>query len=279
MSWCPKCKTEYRAGIEVCSDCGSHLVESLDQAANKDNLLLLMSGDDFQIKMIAEHLTKEGFSSVCVKEKEEKVAEGNIKGCELYVSPDEMKDAVACAAQFMKTTNPQAEEVIKNPASQRVIMKKEPVSNRPFTEAKERSKDMKATGIMLLAFGIAGAVFIVLVALEIIPIYFYGFKAVIAYSVMILFFGTLLVSGVSTLLSARKLVSSNEEESKQFNELDKWVEDNLSKKIIDEKIDASSMSEEQSYFERMDYMKEELVVAFPELQEDMIDYDWLEENE
>ena len=32
MPWCPNCKTEYQDGYTVCSDCGSTLVESLEQA-------------------------------------------------------------------------------------------------------------------------------------------------------------------------------------------------------------------------------------------------------
>lgn len=29
MSWCPKCRTEYRNGFSVCSNCGSQLTENL----------------------------------------------------------------------------------------------------------------------------------------------------------------------------------------------------------------------------------------------------------
>jgi len=31
MPWCQKCKTEYRGGVTRCSDCGSELVEVLQQ--------------------------------------------------------------------------------------------------------------------------------------------------------------------------------------------------------------------------------------------------------
>ena len=36
MPWCPNCKTEYQDGYTVCSDCGSTLVESLEQAATEE---------------------------------------------------------------------------------------------------------------------------------------------------------------------------------------------------------------------------------------------------
>ena len=31
MPWCPKCETEYRDGIIVCADCGSALVDNLNE--------------------------------------------------------------------------------------------------------------------------------------------------------------------------------------------------------------------------------------------------------
>jgi len=31
MPWCPECKTEYREGFTVCSDCGQELVDRLEE--------------------------------------------------------------------------------------------------------------------------------------------------------------------------------------------------------------------------------------------------------
>lgn len=36
MPWCPKCKSEYRAGFTTCSDCGSTLVENLAEPEEPD---------------------------------------------------------------------------------------------------------------------------------------------------------------------------------------------------------------------------------------------------
>ena len=43
MSWCPKCKCEYRTGFTNCSDCGCELVEVLEstkEEANRRNMTL-----------------------------------------------------------------------------------------------------------------------------------------------------------------------------------------------------------------------------------------------
>ena len=47
MPWCPKCKTEYRDGFTVCSDCGTPLVDRLEpeeaapQPVETEDLVLL----------------------------------------------------------------------------------------------------------------------------------------------------------------------------------------------------------------------------------------------
>ena len=35
MPWCPKCKIEYREGFEICSDCGSALVDEYPEDIDK----------------------------------------------------------------------------------------------------------------------------------------------------------------------------------------------------------------------------------------------------
>lgn len=34
--WCPKCKAEYRKGITICAECGTELVEKLDEENDKE---------------------------------------------------------------------------------------------------------------------------------------------------------------------------------------------------------------------------------------------------
>lgn len=43
MPWCPNCRTEYRAGFQVCSDCMTLLVESLDEGPEKKKLCIFLN--------------------------------------------------------------------------------------------------------------------------------------------------------------------------------------------------------------------------------------------
>ena len=37
MPFCPKCKTEYNEGIEICTDCGEKLIQELEKPQQPDN--------------------------------------------------------------------------------------------------------------------------------------------------------------------------------------------------------------------------------------------------
>lgn len=59
MSFCPKCKIEYKSDVSVCPDCGVPLVESLppeetrDRDDNSDSVLLLKTDNYMQAQLLA----------------------------------------------------------------------------------------------------------------------------------------------------------------------------------------------------------------------------------
>lgn len=274
MPWCPNCKTEYREGIEKCADCGSTLVKSLNEEDRVEESCSLLFGDKKHVQMIEEHLLAEGFSSAFSVKTDRKKGEGNEEGAEkyeLFVSAAEREGAVKCAAEFMRNTNPQAMEAAKNPESPRVMTRKsEPA--KEFKTAQEKKSELKASGIMLLAFGIAGIVFMVLVIFGVVPIKFSGFNAVIAYTVMGLFFGALFVSGIMSFVSMKKMGNADDEESKKLKEIDEWCALNLTKAIVEQTVPGDVSVDEQLYFERFDFMKATIAKAFPEMGDDYAEY-------
>lgn len=274
MAWCPKCKTEYRDGIEKCADCGSVLVSSLNEEERIDTSSMILSGDKKHVMLILDHLREAGISSafaIKAKKNTSEETEENGNKYELFVEASEREAAIKTAADFMRKTNPQAMEAVQNPASPRVAMKKsEPV--KEFKTAKEKQSELKSSGIMLLAFGIAGFVFMALVIAGVIPINFVGFNAIIAYSVMGIFFGALLASGILSFVSLKKISDDNDEEKKQMEELEKWCAKNLTKDIVEAQIPGDLNADEQLYFERYDYMKHAISSAFPELKEEFLEF-------
>lgn len=73
MSWCPKCKYEYREGFTTCSDCGCELVEVLESAndesigennENDTEAFLISVSQDFEARIIESKLTAFGIPSL-----------------------------------------------------------------------------------------------------------------------------------------------------------------------------------------------------------------------
>lgn len=276
MPWCPNCKTEYREGIETCADCGSHLVKSLNEEERAEDACSLLYGDEKQVRMIENHLKENGFSSVFAMRKKTITTDNpdmkQGKQYELFVSAEERDGAIKCAAEYMRSTTPKNEEEEKKQAQATVARIAGKGAGKEYKTAKERYSDMKSSGIMLLCFGVAGLAFMVLVILDIIPINFSGYNAIIAYSVLGIFFGALFVSGIMSLVGAKKMRTADDEEKKQLDALNEWCEQNLTKEIIENKIPGDAAEDEQIYFARYDYMKEALSKEFPDLKEDFLEY-------
>jgi hypothetical protein len=64
MAWCPVCKTEYREGFEVCSDCNSKLVKELEVAdKNTDydhEAYLITVNDEIEADVLESLLNSNG---------------------------------------------------------------------------------------------------------------------------------------------------------------------------------------------------------------------------
>lgn len=108
MSWCPNCKTEYREGFKICSDCGAALLDEItheqaqEQSSNESisTVFLIEAGDSVEANILTAVLKNEGIRTMC------KINDaggylnlymGNIgttvSGVEIYVSSEDIERA------------------------------------------------------------------------------------------------------------------------------------------------------------------------------------------
>ena len=97
MSWCPNCKTEYKEGITVCSDCDAELVESLET----EERCSILFGEENQIELLKKFLEYNDIMSCVISQ----IPEGDAYTYELSVSKeDEELSKRATVVFFLQNT-------------------------------------------------------------------------------------------------------------------------------------------------------------------------------
>lgn len=116
MTWCPKCKTEYREGFNTCSDCGSSLDETqelneefnIESVGNENNeawLHLIGCEDDQEADIIESFLSRENILTVrkySGASEYLKITMGMAKlGVDLYVKESQLNEAIIIVNAIM----------------------------------------------------------------------------------------------------------------------------------------------------------------------------------
>lgn len=260
MPWCPKCKTEYRAGFEKCSDCGSRLVESLKSADafDKASMLNFMYGPQDHIDTIRKFLSSTG------KLKAYSVYNEKKDIYELFIKPEDQERATALVNQFFNQVN--AQEVSRQQAAAQAqnTPKQKMPDAKGYRSTKERAADHKSSAIMLIILGAVGLTVIILMAtgvLNLVPIT--GLSAIVIYSIMGAFFLMFIIMGIVSAKTYMELKDIDSDETDITKELDTFCAKNLTKEIIDAKINPLISDESQEYFYRAEFMRQTILAAFP----------------
>ena len=99
MSWCPKCKNEYRAGIAVCPDCNEELLEELTEEVTLEFVPVFQTANEELREKIMKYLAHCGH-----KVQEEKVQAETEEGETITVSAVLVpKESYAEALQEIRT--------------------------------------------------------------------------------------------------------------------------------------------------------------------------------
>ena len=266
MPWCPKCKNEYKEGYTVCADCGSQLVDSLE-----DGPVAVYFGEETLLNEICDFMRAHGIrdTEVVFDEKENTY--------ELFVPQKRKEEAVKQIRVFL--TNIAAPrklaEVSEKAAQEELteeVKEEREVYTGPYQEADKKAEEYKYGADTLLIVGAFGVVLLILLNLGIIPISLPGFTKALITGVMGAMFVIFLVLGVTSRNSYKKLKEQAGTEKDRKAELKAYLKDNIVLESFDADITEDEPAMESLYFRRNEKMKEMIKEAYPDLDAAFVEY-------
>ncbi len=143
-------------------------------------------------------------------------------------------------------------------------IKEERKPHKRFRTARERSGDMKTSGLTLSVVGVIGIIAIILLLTGVIKTGLFGTGAYITYAVMAVLFILFTVTGFRSLSRVPSLLEEAEREEKNVEEIETWFLENFDKEKIDAAIDLKD-EETSAYYARVDLIHDKLCARFVDL--------------
>lgn len=143
----------------------------------------------------------------------------------------------------------------------------------PYQNSAVKAEDNRTSANMLLGVGIVGFLFVLLVFINVIPVYQNtGINKYLVCGVMGALFVLFIVCGVVSMRNSRILLIKAKSEDSLLSELSRWCKDNLSAEEIDRELFEEGTPEEQKYFKRTDRMKKIINDKFMNLDEALLEH-------
>lgn len=141
-------------------------------------------------------------------------------------------------------------------------------SVKPYVKAKDRAADYKSSAYALLMVGIAGAAFLILTYLNIIPINLAANINALFYIVMGIMFVAFIIVGIKSLSAAKVIAGTADDEDELTAKIYTFFNENhtvesIDKLALDETIICSA--EEEKFFPRSLCIKKIIIENFGEL--------------
>lgn len=145
-------------------------------------------------------------------------------------------------------------------------------SSKSFVKSSDKYEDLNSSGITLIITSIAGFVFMILKALDIIPLYFEGFSEYMFYAVMGTMFIVFMIMGIKSLKKAKTVRNMISSEENTTSEIIDFFTENYDSEQIDNEIDASSLSEGEAYYKRYDFIKSTIQSNFENIDDSFAEH-------
>lgn len=270
MLMCPKCRNEYRDGIENCADCGCKLISVNENG----NMVPLVAGEKAPLENIMKYLEYNKVSGA-------QLMYDGTKAVHVIVVPqDNFAQARKYAANLMQQEQMRMQEEMMKANAQAGAFAQpaeegaKPKQQRMYMDNKERAQENRSSAWTLLFVGGVGLVFDVLGFLGYLPIHISGPSKYMVFGLMGAMFALFFVMGIVSLRNSKTYASKAKEDNELENTLKEWCQEAFADGIVDtmlgmEVMDATS---EELYFKRTALMKAMIAKQFVNLDNTFVDH-------
>ena len=258
MAWCPKCKNEYRDGIDVCPDCDVELVdeqpEEEDEEYYEPKPVVLMSVSDEEIgAKVVRYLRYNGLNSGALIKKEQEGAQDELLVIVSDLEEEGVMDLFSGLVvgemvdeQRLYELVPDIEDQLEEIENEQASMEFSELRNEASTvyvKKKDKYADLRFSGFSFIGFGFLGVVIILLNVFKVINL-FNTYSLIVMGVVFLVFF----IIGFATLHRASLVKDSVTVEDEFTGQLENWIKDHLSDDVIDEWYD-ENREDQENYFD------------------------------
>ena len=260
MSWCPKCKNEYRAGITICPDCNEELKAELTEAMELEFVPLFQTDDEALKTKLVKYLVHCG-RKVQEQSGEAETEEGLKTVFAIFVPK---KDYAEAMQEIRTVITYDAKQESEEDVKQKHY---EPEPSTLYVDAKARYQEYKSAGTMFLGFAAAFLIFGILNLVGVVTI----MASTVSLTVIFISAAAFAYVGVTSLMKISSLKEAASAEEKTTDTINVFLKETFSKEKLLKKFKVKDLSGELLYFQIMEFMKEKTTERFPEADENYID--------
>lgn len=274
MLICPKCRNEYRDGIEKCADCGC----ALEPVREGEKYVPLLAGNQASVEQLKKYLEYnklngvqvlyDGARGVHVLAVKEADADKAKKYANNFMQQETLRMQQAMMAQQMQAGafSVQADEEEKPVAAE--------VKNRKYMDNKERAAENRSSAWTLLLVGGVGLLVVVLGFFGVLPFNVSGPSRIMVYGMMGAMFLLFIVMGFVSFKKSKTYADQAKEDNELESTLKDWCRQAFENGRIDTMLgmDLMGASEEELYFKRTAAMKMMIKGQFVNLDDTFIEH-------
>lgn len=284
MPWCPKCKTEYKEGVTHCSDCNTELVSDYNEVLKleaTETLVTVEAGSTRFAQRLCDFLEHSGITCALDDTQEEYIG--------ILVRPKDLNKAKRCFKAFYSVESEIAVQKTEEIAS---LLGKENEyfgdddtadeededsccsKNYTFVSAVARHDDYRSSGIVFTFLGVLGIAFAVLNFIGVFTLFGSGFSS----GVLFVMFSIFLILGIVSFRKSEGLKEAMEQEKELTIKVKEWLQENVTEESLhepvtmdesddasEEDVEATIVSEELFYLDRLAQIRDSVKEVFPEI--------------